>query len=63
MAESGWRNLAAALTDHFVGDGTAVVDIGASWGLFSYHLARLVGRAGTVFSMPGRVRSQLLRGS
>ncbi|HEX3516125.1 MAG TPA: FkbM family methyltransferase [Trebonia sp.] len=51
-----WRSrvrsgdLTAALTDHFAGDGTTVVDIGASWGLFSYHLARLVGGGGTVFS-------------
>ena len=56
LVELVWRSqvrsgdLTAALTDHFVGDGTTVVDIGASWGLFSYHLARLVGGAGTVFS-------------
>ena len=56
MVELVWRrqvrsgDLTAALTDHFAGDGTTVVDIGASWGLFSYHLARLVGGAGTVFS-------------
>ena len=43
-------DLAAALTDRFVSDGTVAVDVGASWGLFSYHLARLVGGAGTVFS-------------
>jgi FkbM family methyltransferase len=56
MVELVWRrqvrsgDLTAALTDHFAGDGATVVDIGASWGLFSYHLARLVGGAGTVFS-------------
>lgn len=56
LVELVWRrqvrsgDLTAALTDHFAGDGATVVDIGASWGLFSYHLARLVGGGGTVFS-------------
>jgi FkbM family methyltransferase len=56
LVELVWRrqvrsgDLTAALTDQFVGDGATVVDVGASWGLFSYHLARLVGRGGTVFS-------------
>ena len=56
LVELVWRSqvrsgdLTAALTDHFVGDGATVVDIGASWGLFSYHLAHLVGAGGTVFS-------------
>ena len=56
LVELVWRrqvrsgDVTAALTDHLAGDGATVVDIGASWGLFSYHLARLVGRAGTVFS-------------
>jgi FkbM family methyltransferase len=43
-------DLAAALTDRFVGTGAVTVDVGASWGLFSYHLARKVGGSGTVFS-------------
>ena len=43
-------DLAAALTDRFVGGGAVTVDVGASWGLFSYHFARKVGRSGTVFS-------------
>lgn len=43
-------DLAAALTDRFVGAGAVTVDVGASWGLFSYHLARKVGGSGTVFS-------------
>jgi FkbM family methyltransferase len=43
-------DLASALTDRFVGNGAVTVDVGASWGLFSYHLARKVGKAGTVFS-------------
>jgi FkbM family methyltransferase len=56
LVELVWRmqlrsgDLTAALTDHFAGDGTTVVDVGASWGLFSYHLARLVGGSGMVFS-------------
>ena len=56
LVELVWRSqvrsgdLTAALADHFTGDGATVVDIGASWGLFSYHLARLVGGAGAVFS-------------
>ncbi|HEY6492622.1 MAG TPA: FkbM family methyltransferase [Trebonia sp.] len=43
-------DLAAALTDRFVASGAVTVDVGASWGLFSYHLARKVGGSGTVFS-------------
>jgi FkbM family methyltransferase len=56
LVEVVWRrqarsgDLTATLTDHFVGDGATAVDVGASWGLFSYHLARLVGGSGTVFS-------------
>lgn len=48
QAKSG--DLAAALTDHLVRNGAVTVDVGASWGLFSYHLARKVGSSGTVFS-------------
>jgi FkbM family methyltransferase len=43
-------DLGAIFTDHFVRSGAVAVDVGASFGLFSYHLARLVGRTGTVFS-------------
>jgi FkbM family methyltransferase len=43
-------DLAASLTDWFVRNGAVTVDVGASWGLFSYHLARKVGAAGTVYS-------------
>ena len=43
-------DLAAALTDRFVSNGAVTVDVGASWGLFSYHLAKKVGRTGTLFS-------------
>jgi hypothetical protein len=46
LVELAWRSqvrsggLTAALTDHFAGNGALVVDIGASWGLFSYHRSR-----------------------
>jgi FkbM family methyltransferase len=43
-------DLAALLADRFVASGAVTVDVGASWGLFSYHLARRVGKAGTLFS-------------
>lgn len=43
-------DLTAILPDYFVRPGATVVDVGASWGLFSYHLARRVGRAGRVYS-------------
>lgn len=43
-------DLAAMLTDHFVSAGAVTVDVGASWGLFSYHLARRVGGSGSVYS-------------
>jgi len=43
-------DLGAVFTDRFVRDGSVAVDVGASFGLFSYHLARLVGRSGTVYS-------------
>ncbi|HVT69048.1 MAG TPA: FkbM family methyltransferase [Trebonia sp.] len=46
----GRGDLAAALTDRFVTRGAVTVDAGASWGLFSYHLARRVGGSGTVYS-------------
>jgi FkbM family methyltransferase len=56
LVEFVWRSqvrsgdLTAALVDHFAVGGSTVVDIGASWGLFSYHLGGLVGEAGAVFS-------------
>ncbi len=56
LVELVWRmqvrsgDLTAALTDHLVRGGATVVDVGASWGLFSYHLARLVGGSGAVLS-------------
>jgi FkbM family methyltransferase len=43
-------DLSAILPDYFVRPGATVVDVGASWGLFSYHLARRVGKAGRVYS-------------
>jgi FkbM family methyltransferase len=43
-------DLTAVLPDYFVRPGATVVDVGASWGLFTYHLARRVGKAGRVYS-------------
>jgi FkbM family methyltransferase len=54
--EAFWSNqrragdLTTVLTDHFARSGATVVDVGASWGLFTYHLARRVGSAGLVYS-------------
>jgi FkbM family methyltransferase len=54
--EFAWGRLAAAgdpavaFTDRFARPGAVAVDVGASWGLFSYHLAHKVGSAGAVFS-------------
>jgi FkbM family methyltransferase len=43
-------DLTAILPDYFVQPGATVVDVGASWGLFTYHLAGRVGKAGRVYS-------------
>jgi FkbM family methyltransferase len=43
-------DLTAVISDQFVRDGATVIDVGASWGLFSYHLARRVGKGGVVYS-------------
>lgn len=50
-----WRrrrshDLALTAADHFARPGATVVDVGASWGLFTYHLARRVGKSGQVYS-------------
>lgn len=50
-----WRrrrthDLAMEVADRFATNGATVVDVGASWGLFTYHLARRVGRSGQVYS-------------
>ena len=44
------RDLTAVISDQFVQKGSTVIDVGASWGLFSYHLARRVGEKGLVYS-------------
>jgi FkbM family methyltransferase len=44
------RDLTAMISDQFVQQGSTVIDVGASWGLFSYHLARRVGEEGRVYS-------------
>jgi FkbM family methyltransferase len=38
------------VADHFATSGATVIDVGASWGLFTYHLARRVGPSGQVYS-------------
>jgi FkbM family methyltransferase len=38
------------VADHFAPSGATVVDVGASWGLFTYHLAHRVGKSGQLFS-------------
>jgi FkbM family methyltransferase len=43
-------DLTAIVSDHFVRAGATVIDVGASWGLFTYHLARRVGERGLVYS-------------
>lgn len=43
-------DLNALVTDHFVRPGATVIDVGASWGPFTYHLARRVGTSGVVYS-------------
>jgi FkbM family methyltransferase len=50
-----WRrrragDLAMAAADHFATSGATVVDVGASWGLFTCHLAHRVGKSGRVYS-------------
>jgi FkbM family methyltransferase len=43
-------DLTASLPDRFVQRGATVLDVGASWGLFTYHLSRRVGMDGAVFA-------------
>ncbi len=56
MVAARWRSrcrrgdLSCLLTDHFVQPGSVAVDVGASWGFFSYHLARRVGPRGLLYS-------------
>jgi FkbM family methyltransferase len=44
------KTLTALMPDFFVNRNATVVDIGASWGLFTYHFSHRVGREGTVYS-------------
>lgn len=43
-------DLSALVSDHLVNRGSTVIDVGASWGLFTHHLARRVGTAGMVYA-------------
>jgi FkbM family methyltransferase len=62
-----WRrrqagDLAMAVADHFATSGATVVDIGASWGLFTYHLAHQVGKTGQLYSFePHPANAPMLR--
>jgi FkbM family methyltransferase len=53
-------DLAALLTDRFARSGTVTVDVGASWGLFSYHLARRVGKDGGLLSFEPHPANRLV---
>ncbi|OBK16388.1 FkbM family methyltransferase [Mycobacterium asiaticum] len=44
------QDLAMSVADHFAPGGSTVLDVGASWGLFTYHLARRVGKSGQLYS-------------
>ena len=56
-------DLTAIVPDHFVREGSTIVDVGASWGLFSYHLARRAGKDGALYSYePHPANSVVLRG-
>lgn len=65
--EALWRrrrtqDLAMLLADHFAPSGATVVDVGASWGLFTYHLARRVGKSGRLYSFePHPANAPMLR--
>jgi FkbM family methyltransferase len=62
-----WRrrqagDVAMAATDHFATSGATVLDVGASWGLFTYHLAHQVGKTGQVYSFePHPANALMLR--
>lgn len=62
-----WRrrqagDLAMVAADHFATGGATVIDVGASWGLFTYHLARRVGKSGQVYSFdPHPANATMLR--
>jgi FkbM family methyltransferase len=45
------RNPALRIMERLVGQGDVVVDIGASWGLYAWQLARLVGPRGHVHAI------------
>lgn len=65
--EALWRrrrgkDVAMAVADRFSPRGATVVDVGASWGLFTYHLARRVGPSGRVYSFePHPANEPMLR--
>jgi FkbM family methyltransferase len=46
-----WRDAEVELLPSLVRDGDTALDVGANFGLYSYHLARLVGDAGRVIAI------------
>jgi FkbM family methyltransferase len=62
-----WRrrragDLAMVVADRFATSGATVVDVGASWGLFTYHLTHQVGKSGQVYSFePHPANAVMLR--
>src|SRR6266851_6285690 len=46
----GWQEPELDLIDYAVRQGETAIDIGANYGLYSYHLSRAVGRSGYVYA-------------
>jgi FkbM family methyltransferase len=50
IRSGSWWEPELELIDRVVRDGDVVLDIGANYGLWAYHLSRAVGRSGKVYS-------------
>src|SRR4051812_38464977 len=46
-----WRDDEVSLLRHLVREGETSIDVGANFGLYSFHLAKLVGRSGRVIAV------------
>lgn len=58
------RDFTALVSDRCVRRGFTVVDVGASWGLFTYHLSRRVGEQGRLYCFePHPLNRQSLEGA
>jgi FkbM family methyltransferase len=51
MREKRRGDVALRVVEALVRKGDVAIDVGANWGLFTYHLARLVGRRGHVHAV------------